>query len=304
MTCPVHKFDGKQRRKADPKRKKVSKLSTPLAIERQYQTQIRKTLNVSADLIRTIIIPNLPQLVADNKLFRGDSIKLDQPGVPVGDSIAALYESVNLGLNDAFSPADFERMAQQISLETNGWNKEQIHRVFAQGLGINLLQGEPWLAEMLQMFALNNANLIRNVSTTFIDQTAQIVNEGMLKGWRHEVIAKKLLGIGEDELGRKSKFHLAKTRANLIGRDQINKLNGQLSHLRQINAGITHYIWRDSDDIRVRLTHRGFDNFIFSWAKGATGGIHPGDEIQCRCWAEPDFSTVGLSVPQESGGIF
>lgn len=304
MGCPLHghiRLDANNR--ADPKRKKVSSLSTPLAIERQYQTQIRKTLEVAADKIRQVIVPALPQLVADNKLFRGDSAKLDQ-GAPVGDTIAALYESVNLSLDREFTPADFERMAQQVALETDGWNKQQIHRIFRQGLGVNLVQGEPWLAEMLQTFAINNANLITNVSDVFIDQTQQIVNEGMLKGWRHEQIAKKLLGTGEDELGRVSRFHLAKTRASLIGRDQINKLNGQLSHLRQINSGIISYIWRDSDDIRVRDSHLVLDNFIFTWAKGAPGGIHPGDEIQCRCWAEPDFSTINLGLLQTSGGTF
>jgi len=295
--CPIHNIRLDAREKADPKRKRVSSLATPLAIERQYQTQIRKTLQVSADLVRQTIVPNLPRLVEDNKVFRGDSRHTDSrldEGAPVGEVIAALYESVNLGFDGAFSPRDFEIMAQQISIETNGWNKQQIHRVFRQGLGIDLLQGEPWLAGILETFALNNANLIKNVSTVFIDQTQQIVNEGMIKGWRHEVIAQKLLGTGTDEQGRVSKHRLSKTRANLIGRDQINKLNGQLSHLRQINAGVTHYFWRDSDDSRVRPQHSLWNNQKFSWAKGATGSIHPGDDIQCRCWPEPDFSTFKL----------
>lgn len=299
MGCPIHNhFDGKKLGRA-PRKPRVSSLQAPMAIERQYQTSIRKTLSLAADQIRTVIIPNLPKLVSDNKLFRGDNYQINyDQGQPVGDVIAELYQSVNIGLDGVITDLERERLAQQIALETNGWNKQQINRVFKQGLGIDLLLGEPWLAETLQIFALNNANLIKNVSTTFINQTQQIVNEGMIKGWRHEVIAKKLLGTGKDELGKVSRFHMAKTRADLIGRDQINKLNGQLTHLRQINTGITHYFWRDSNDSRVRITHKGFDGFRFSWAKGATGGIHPGDEIQCRCWAEPDFSTVGLNIGQ------
>ena len=280
-------------RKKVPKKPRVSSLQAPMAIERQYQTQIRKTLSLAADQIRMLIIPALPQLVADNKLFRGDSIRLDQ-GQPVGDVISELYQSVNVGLDGVITNLERERLAQAIALETNGWNKQQIHRVFRQALGVNLLQGEPWLAEMLQIFALNNANLISNVSTTFISQTQQIVNEGMIKGWRHEVIAKKLLGTGKDELDKVSRFTMAKTRADLIGRDQVNKLNGQLSHLRQINTGIVAYFWRDSNDTRVRPSHSGFNGTRFLWSRGAAGGIHPGDEIQCRCWPEPDFSTIKL----------
>lgn len=278
--------------KFDAKKTKVSSLSAPLAIERQYQTEIRKTLYVAADLVRQIVVPILPDLVRQNDLNRTDSIKIDA-GAPVGDVIASLYESVNLGFDGEFSPLEFERMAQSISLETSNWNRQRIHSVFKQALGINLLLGEPYLAEMLQSFAINNANLIKNVSATFINQTEQVVYEGMIKGWRHEEISKKILGTGKDELGKVSRFHMAKTRAALIGRDQINKLNGQLSHLRQTEAGVTHYFWRDSDDVRVRLTHRGFDGGRYSWKRGASGGIHPGDEIQCRCWAEPDFESIG-----------
>jgi len=297
MTCPhckhfdksINKKDAKKR---TTKRTKVSSLQTPLAIERSYQTSVRKTLDISADLIRSIIVPALPQLVADNKLFRGDSYKSDIE--PVGNVIADLYETTRLNLGGEITQVELERLAESISLETSDWNKQQIHRVFRQGLGIDLVQGDPFLAEMLTTFSINNANLIANVSNTFINQTQQIVNEGMLKGWRHEQIAQKLLGTGKDELGLVSRFSMAKTRADLIARDQINKLNGQLSHLRQTQAGIIGYFWRDSDDSRVRPRHAGFDGTRFLWSTGAPGGIHPGDEIQCRCWGEPDFETMKL----------
>lgn len=279
---------------------KISKLSTPLSIERGYQTSIRKTVNFSADVIRNKIIPNLPQLVANNKVFRGDSdltdsdltdLKLRFDRQSVGEAIAELYVATRLTIDDELTKLKLERMAQSISLETSDWNKGQIHRVFRQALGVNLIQSDPFLGEMLQIFSINNANLIKDVSATFVNQTENLVYEGMIKGWRHEVIAKKLLATGEDELGKSSRFTVAKTRADLIGRDQINKLNGDLTHLRQIQAGITHYFWRDSNDSRVRPAHRLFNNRRFSWAKGATGGLHPGQDYQCRCWAAPDFST-------------
>ena len=246
---------------------------------------LRKTLNVSADLVRNIVIPALPQLVSINEQFRKDD---------VGDDIASLYAAVNLGVDSQLTQFELERLAQSISLETSTWNKQQIHRVFRQALGINLIGADPWLAGMLGTFAINNANLIKNVSTTFVNQTQQLVMEGMVKGWRHEVIAKKLLGTGKDELGKVSRFHMAKTRADLIARDQINKLNGNLTHLRQTDAGVTHYFWRDSNDVRVRQSHAGFNGNRFSWKMGAPGGIHPGDEIQCRCWAQPDFETIKI----------
>jgi len=275
---------------------KISKLVIPFGIERGYQKSLRDIVSRTADIIRQNIVVNLPQLVELNNAYRpkvdsnyqnDQNYQFDQTG-DVGQKIADLYSATRLQLEGEVSVIEKNRLAEDISRETADWNKQQIHRVFQQGMGVDLFFSEPWLAEELKIFAINNANLITNVSDQFIAQTEATVFEGMRKGLRHEEIAKQLLGSGEDELGKVSRFRNAKTRANLIARDQVNKLNGNLTHLRQVGVGVTHYFWRDSGDSRVRATHRRFNGNRYSWKKGA-GGIHPGDEIQCRCWAEPDF---------------
>jgi len=76
------------------------------------------------------------------------------------------------------------------------------------------------------------------------------------------------------------------SRANLIARDQIGKLNGQLAGYRQQNAGIKSYVWRSMADERVRPTHQDFDGKTYTWKKGSPEG-HPGFPIQCRCVADP-----------------
>ena len=288
--CSVHKNDAKA-----PNKIRVSRIITPMAIEMAYQKEIRRIVNIVKDAIKSNIVVNLPQLVALNDALRPTIDKLDQ-GNDVGQKIADLYGATRLQVESEISAIEINRIAEKVSIETSDWNRNRVHSVFKQALGINLLFNEPWLAEELKIFAINNANLITNVSSQFIAQTEQLVFEGMRKGWRHEVVAKKLIAKrgAVDELGRVSRFSSAITRANLIARDQTSKLNGNLSHLRQVGTGITHYFWRDSNDIRVRITHRSFDGFRFSWKKGAPGNIHPGDEIQCRCWGEPDFSTIGI----------
>lgn len=47
-----------------------------------------------------------------------------------------------------------------------------------------------------------------------------------------------------------------------------------------------YYIWRTEKDDRVRGKHAEREGKIFNWHIPPEGG-HPGEEYNCRCWAEP-----------------
>lgn len=64
----------------------------------------------------------------------------------------------------------------------------------------------------------------------------------------------------------------------------ILNFNANLNASRQTDFGITHYIWRTSDDESVRHSHAHRDDQLFAWGGD---GIKPGEEINCRCRAEP-----------------
>lgn len=46
------------------------------------------------------------------------------------------------------------------------------------------------------------------------------------------------------------------------------------------------YIWRTVKDSDVRPAHAAREGQIFSWTNPPEGG-HPGEDYNCRCWAEP-----------------
>lgn len=46
------------------------------------------------------------------------------------------------------------------------------------------------------------------------------------------------------------------------------------------------YIWRTVRDDHVRSQHAAREGKVFSWNKAPEGG-HPGEDYNCRCWAEP-----------------
>lgn len=49
---------------------------------------------------------------------------------------------------------------------------------------------------------------------------------------------------------------------------------------------VDRYIWRSSDESRVRAAHAEYDDHIFHWSAPPEGG-HPGQDWNCRCTAEP-----------------
>lgn len=48
---------------------------------------------------------------------------------------------------------------------------------------------------------------------------------------------------------------------------------------------ILQYIWRTRGDSKTRISHRMRNGAVFSWENPPQGG-HPGEDFNCRCWAE------------------
>lgn len=268
-----------------------SPMNLPLSIEREYQKQIRAIVTRVKDIINENVVVALETIIREVESQRPqqDSINYDET---TAEKVAALFASTKIILESQITDFEIQQMVQNMAGTIEGWNKNQIRRVFKQAVGIDFFASEPYLAEEMNLFVINNVNLIKSNNAAFLSQTESVVYDGMRRGLRHEEIAKQILGTSKDELGHTSKFKNAKTRANLIGRDQTNKFNGNLTKLRQENAGVKRYIWRSVGDGRVRERHAGFNGQEFTWEKGAPGGINPGDEIQCRCYAEPVIDDI------------
>ena len=75
--------------------------------------------------------------------------------------------------------------------------------------------------------------------------------------------------------------------ANLVARDQIQKLSANLNETRQQSAGITKFIWTTQGDDRVRPSHAAINGNEYEWATGAPelGGAKPSEPVGCRCYS-------------------
>lgn len=86
-------------------------------------------------------------------------------------------------------------------------------------------------------------------------------------------------------------FAVGRSKARLLARDQVGTILAQVTRRRQQSAGVSAYIWRTVRDERVRESHQVLDGRRFLWAAPPAVG-HPGEDIQCRCYSDPDMSDI------------
>lgn len=64
---------------------------------------------------------------------------------------------------------------------------------------------------------------------------------------------------------------------------------------RQDEAG--RYLWRTVADDKVRGEHAAREGRIYAW-NDPLEGDHPGDDYNCRCWAEPLNPSRRMAISQ------
>lgn len=269
----------------------------PKAIEQEYTIQLQRLVRRWAEDIRKRIVPHLPGLVAEADLeLRRDAWAANA---------RRLVDTLGVSFDQSVEGVEFE--ATNIGQRVNSWNDAQWQKVMRGVVGVELFQREPWLEDQLGSWTTENVALIQKLTDDTRQEVHRIVQSGIRTGKRSRTLAKELLNTGKLEpIGL---IKQTRDRARLIARDQIGKLNGQLQERRQTSLGINQYIWRTVGDSAVRSSHAAMDGRTCRWddptvyldratntwlPRSGIGGVelHPGQDFQCRCSAEPDFDDV------------
>ncbi|MFB6371705.1 MAG: minor capsid protein [Bradymonadaceae bacterium] len=129
--------------------------------------------------------------------------------------------------------------------------------------------------QRLQAFARENLDLIQDVDRQPFDELSEELVQAVREGKRPKAI--------EDLV--QERLDVTESRAELIARDQISKLNSDFNRVRQRNNGIERYEWMSAADRRVRTKHKFLHGEIRQWSNPHPTEGHPGDPIQCRCVA-------------------
>jgi SPP1 gp7 family putative phage head morphogenesis protein len=180
--------------------------------------------------------------------------------------------------------AELEKVAAAFaSDQIRGWSAAH-RRAFVSSIndaiGISLPEvlTETGVEAQLAIATRNNVQLIVDLTKSQYDAVYDTMAKSFSVGDSYESLSTSVKRIVDENYRNRSK---------VIARDQSSKLNGDLNRIRQQNASITKYIWRASDDERTRETHADNANLEFEWNNPPEETGHPGEDIQCRCWADP-----------------
>jgi SPP1 gp7 family putative phage head morphogenesis protein len=107
------------------------------------------------------------------------------------------------------------------------------------------------------------------MSDDLIDELVDAVAEGARADRIRDIVAKRI--------------STTDSRLKLIARDQVGKVHSAMQKQKQEALGVQYYMWRSSEDERVRDLHDELNGQVFSWSSGHPTEGHPGEPINCRC---------------------
>jgi len=288
---------GKRRGKQPNLQNKMPRHKETKRIEQAYGKQVRKIFLRVREIINAGIIEQLPSIVeqAEMERQRVDGQRFDAPVSMVMKGIFASTRRSLFGGNN--NKREIEAAAQEFGFETDKVNSLNLKKAFKASLGIDIAADDVFLNQQMEMFVANNIQLINGVQEQMMNEIEQVVTNGVMKGERAKDIAAKIMARNKDPEGFRGRFIKAETRAKGIARDQVLKLNSSINEQRQQSVGIKKYIWRTARDERVRgepYSHR-LEGEIFEWGKNKSengkkkprGTLNPGEDFNCRCYAEP-----------------
>lgn len=295
-------------KKAVPKQKRAPKWLYPTSIARNYGRTLEQYVLELEEVINNLLIVHLPGLAKERDELLPESARQTDSW---DDSVDRVLDNLKLGMDKV--PFDASFLAQNIGQRTSEWNDTQWRKTMRAVVGVEIFQREPWMPATMKTFEKENVALIKDVKDKVYRDIEGVVDRGMKAGDRWDSIAYDIVGDsktfkalqvreqqfldqGIKNVKGKSIVEKARNRAKNIARDQVGKLNGDLTKLRQTNIGIEEYWWRDSRDRRVRALHRKYANQSlagkkFKWSKPPPDG-HPGQAVLCRCTPEADFTPV------------
>lgn len=247
------------------KKRRIRPVKSPKSPEVKYRKQLQLlTAKLRTD-VNNNIIPLLRQLEPEY----------------VNDAYARTLEDAFNRLKQNYS--DINENARIISNSfvdgSNQTNKRRFYSAMNNAIGVDLQSviANENLDDILVATTRENVALIRSIPEEYFKKIETIVFTNTTQGSTAGSMIKQIMQTGK----------VTTNRAKLIARDQTSKLNSALTQQRSQNLGIEEYVWRTAGDERVRESHRRKNGKVFRWDDPPKDTGHPGQDIQCRCVAEP-----------------
>jgi SPP1 gp7 family putative phage head morphogenesis protein len=145
-----------------------------------------------------------------------------------------------------------------------------------------------------------NAGVIRSMPFDLAAQATRYIQEQTAVGKRPEQIARELL----------EKFpRMSAKKATLIARTEASKAHTALIQARSDRLGLAWYVWRTSQDGRVRSSHKHMEGVLCRFdtppspemlaGEKNAGAYNAGEIYNCRCYPEPLIDITDVSWPHK-----
>lgn len=216
---------------------------------------------------------------------RETGVRLDSPadgGFPTldNDVIRRIVQTITKLARRAIRRTDLVRVLRAVAQRTDENAARNLARQLeVQGISIPTA-GKGEFASIVDVFRDDQLRLIQSLAFDKVQRVRKVLDAN--RGARVEDVAKRI----------RTETGADRSKAELIARDQVLKLNASVTWQRHTAAGITEYEWSTSGDERVRPGHRRLDGRRFKYANppvvdesGCTA--NPGEDYSCRCLALP-----------------
>jgi len=254
----------------------------PVRLEKRYERVLLRRTRLARDLVKRRLAPVLRRAREAEKAERSDA--LDEFVGELSLDIGAIAAAI-----DTVAPID-EGELRDLAVAVERFATQQTQRSLAQVVPtIQVFTTET--TALYEAFIAENVALIKSLDARYFGDLEGLVQEAFREGTTTEEFARQLT----------RRFEVSESRARLIARDQVGKLNGQVTQTRQQELGIDEYQWQTAGDERVtgapgglypdaRPSHYALDGQFYAWDAPPIAGrsgepAHPGEAINCRCVA-------------------
>lgn len=282
--------------KVGNKKKVKSKIVTHYKanLEREYRRLVNAYMQLLYDTLSQYL-PDIQKAVNEvpqvHKCERYDSSTSD-----LLKAIQKTFDEMGAEFDSHSDSFGLRRKLEKLGNLTRKLTVKEWKKVVANTLGIDIADdyylGEFYRTQMKQ-WTDTNVELIKSIPHESLEEMRGIVAEGLLSGKTTKRVMQSI----------RHAYGVSKSKAQFLARDQMAKLNADITQAQQEDAGVDEYIWSSSQDSRVRDRHRQLNGKKFKWSDPPVVDMktgrraHPGQDYQCRCVAIPVFDIDKLDLP-------
>lgn len=250
----------------------------PDAIRLAYYQELKQVLQRARELVHAQVLPALADLVRQADRERGDAAQRTDSA---GTRVNALLDGVANTLFQELTGPVLQRLADKYARRTSDFQRKELQKQIRSVLGVDLALVERNLSTRVEDFTAEQVARIKSMAQGYLDDVEKRVIAGVRAGTRPSEIAQGLV----------DRYGVAESSAQRIANDQVGKFYGELNRVRQTDLGVNRYVWNTVRDNRVREEHAQRHGETYAWDEPPEDG-HPGEAINCRCFAEPDLSQL------------